>query len=149
MWRLSINVGFSLGVACDERVEALWDRCRLRGDRSALVSHAIPLQHLAVEERAIRTDAGIDCLERVRIGRRRFDGTRWRHRWNFKICVDRSSRALSPKVPRFLSLSGADQSRGWLRSQKHLCLPDTSIVPTGALCLLSARKPIIIPVGER
>jgi hypothetical protein len=75
MWRSSIRVGFSPEeMAGDEGIEVRRDSYRLRGDRGALVSHAISLQHLVVEERATRTYHGIDRLEPVRIGGHRVDG---------------------------------------------------------------------------
>ena len=54
-------------IAGDEGVEVRRDSYRLRGDRGALVSHAISLQHVVVEERATGTYHGIDCFEPVHL----------------------------------------------------------------------------------
>jgi hypothetical protein len=61
-------------VGCDQAVEVRRDSCRLRGDRSALVSLAISLQHLVVDEHAIRAVNGAVCLKHVRIGIHRVHG---------------------------------------------------------------------------
>jgi hypothetical protein len=75
IWRLSICVGFRLRRwACDETVEVLRDNCRLRGDRSALVSNAISLQHLVVDEYAARSVNCAGCLKHVRIRIHRIHG---------------------------------------------------------------------------
>jgi hypothetical protein len=53
-----------------ESFEIRSDRSRVRG---ALVSRAIYLQYMVVDERAIRTNHGIGRLESVWIGCRRVD----------------------------------------------------------------------------
>jgi len=64
----------------------------------------------------------IDCLERVRIWGRRPDGTRRRLRRKFRICVDRSSPAFSPKVPRFLvAVEPVNHFDGSLRESTWTC----------------------------
>lgn len=61
-------------MTCDESGEVQGGRRRRRADRGAFVSDAICLQHLVVDERASRTNHGIDRFEHVRIGVRRVDG---------------------------------------------------------------------------
>ncbi len=62
---MSISVGCSPGDDHDlESYEIRRDGCRLGGAR---ISGAIYLQHMVVEERAIRTNNGLGCLEPVKI----------------------------------------------------------------------------------
>ncbi len=70
-----MSAGFSrMEMTPDEGIEARRDGCRLRGERGALVSHAISLQRLVVGQCVTRTIAGFDCHERVGIGGRRVSG---------------------------------------------------------------------------
>ena len=70
-----MSAGFSrMEMTRDEGIEARRDGGRLRGERGALVSHAISLQRLVVERCVTRTTAGFDCHERVGIGGHRVNG---------------------------------------------------------------------------
>jgi hypothetical protein len=70
-----MSTGFSrMEMTGDEGIEARRDGCRLCGERGALVSHAISLQRLVVEQCVTRTITGFDCHERVGVGGHRVDG---------------------------------------------------------------------------
>jgi hypothetical protein len=70
-----MSAGFPrMEMTGDEGIEARRDSCRLRGERGAIVSHAIPLRRLVVEQCVSRTIAGSDCHERVGIGGHRING---------------------------------------------------------------------------
>ncbi len=76
---MSMSAGFSpMEMTPDEGIEARRDGCRLRGERGALVSHAISLQRLVVGQCVTRTIAGFDWHERVGIGGHRVNGVQIR-----------------------------------------------------------------------